>query len=136
MRISDWSSDVCSSDLPPGRTGHSRRCRRVRLLARVAHRRPAALRHPAQRHPLPLARAQCRGDLQTRTHHDAAWQAAGMSALAAETRKGSSQQAAGAGLLAAFVGLASSFAVVIQALLGLGPYQAEAASGLLDLSER
>src|SRR3546814_13087021 len=24
MRISDWSSDVCSSDLPPGRSGISR----------------------------------------------------------------------------------------------------------------
>src|SRR3546814_1097609 len=54
--------------------------------------------------------------------------------LAAETRKGFSLQAAGAGLLAAFVGFASSFAVVIQGLLGIGASPAEAASGLMALS--
>ncbi|HEY9536914.1 MAG TPA: benzoate/H(+) symporter BenE family transporter [Kiloniellaceae bacterium] len=57
-----------------------------------------------------------------------------MTALAAETRKGFSLQAAGAGLLAAFVGFASSFAVVIQGLLGIGASPAEAASGLMALS--
>src|SRR3546814_14295554 len=83
---------------------------------------------------LTMARAKCRVALQSRAHHDAAWQAAGMTALAAETRKGFSLQAAGAGLLAAFVGFASSFAVVIQGLLGIGASPAEAASGLLALS--
>src|SRR3546814_16909814 len=40
MRISDWSSDVCSSDLLPwrfqitvrGNVRHTRRCRRTRIL--------------------------------------------------------------------------------------------------------
>src|SRR3546814_3994638 len=30
MRISDWSSDVCSSDLPAARQNKSLQCRRVR----------------------------------------------------------------------------------------------------------
>ncbi len=47
---------------------------------------------------------------------------------------GFSLQAASAGLLAAFVGFASSFAVVIQGLLGIGASQAEAASGLMALA--
>jgi benzoate membrane transport protein len=47
---------------------------------------------------------------------------------------GFSLQAAGAGLLAAFVGFASSFAVVLQGLIGIGASQAEAASGLMALS--
>ncbi|MGD1875940.1 MAG: benzoate/H(+) symporter BenE family transporter [Kiloniellaceae bacterium] len=47
---------------------------------------------------------------------------------------GFSLQAAGAGVLAAFVGFASSFAVVLQGLLGIGASQAEAASGLMALS--
>ncbi len=45
-----------------------------------------------------------------------------------------SLQAAGAGLLAAFVGFAGSFAVVLQGLIGIGASQAEAASGLMALS--
>lgn len=43
-------------------------------------------------------------------------------------------QALTAGLLAAFVGFASSFAVVIQGLTSVGASQAEAASGLMALS--
>src|SRR3546814_17664496 len=42
MRISDWSSDLCSSDLRSrrgGRAGHSRACRfRARIVQRVADR--------------------------------------------------------------------------------------------------
>jgi len=45
-----------------------------------------------------------------------------------------SLQAAGAGLLAAFVGFFGSFAVVLQGLIGIGASQAEAASGLMALS--
>jgi benzoate membrane transport protein len=49
--------------------------------------------------------------------------------------KGSfSVQALAAGLLAAFVGFASSFAVIIQGLTAVGASQAEAASGLMALS--
>ncbi|MEQ8356618.1 MAG: benzoate/H(+) symporter BenE family transporter [Kiloniellaceae bacterium] len=47
---------------------------------------------------------------------------------------GFSLQAASAGLLAAFVGFASSFAVVLQGLIAIGASQAEAASGLMALS--
>ncbi len=39
-----------------------------------------------------------------------------------------------AGLLASFVGFASSFAVIIQGMTGVGASQAEAASGLMALS--
>src|SRR3546814_13981477 len=50
MRISDWSSDVCSSDLPPRRRGHAR-ASRLRCHARpTAH---AAPRLPATREGLP-----------------------------------------------------------------------------------
>ena len=45
-----------------------------------------------------------------------------------------SVQALAAGLLAAFVGFASSFAVIIQGLTNVGASQAEAASGLMALS--
>lgn len=45
-----------------------------------------------------------------------------------------SVQALAAGLLAAFVGFASSFAVIIAGLTGVGASQAEAASGLMALS--
>lgn len=47
---------------------------------------------------------------------------------------GFSLQAAGAGVLAAFVGFSSSFAVVLQGLDGIGASRAEAASGLMALS--
>ena len=57
-----------------------------------------------------------------------------MTEAAAEKGAGFSLQAAGAGLLAAFVGFASSFAVVVQGLAGIGASQAEAASGLMALS--
>ena len=57
-----------------------------------------------------------------------------MTEAAAEKGAGFSLQAAGAGLLAAFVGFASSFAVVVQGLVGIGASQAEAASGLMALS--
>src|SRR3546814_13569962 len=40
MRISDWSSDVCSSDLTAGRT--ARAAQRTALLARPADRRDLA----------------------------------------------------------------------------------------------
>ncbi|WP_374444386.1 benzoate/H(+) symporter BenE family transporter [Stella sp.] len=45
-----------------------------------------------------------------------------------------SLQAAVAGLLVAFVGFASSFAVVLQGLIAVGASQVEAASGLMALS--
>jgi benzoate membrane transport protein len=45
-----------------------------------------------------------------------------------------SLQALAAGVLAAFVGFASSFAVIIAGLTGVGASQAEAASGLMALS--
>src|SRR3546814_13864441 len=49
MRISDWSSDVCSSDLPPGaarrdapqRRGRSRMMEKLYLVARIADPRVA-----------------------------------------------------------------------------------------------
>ncbi|MGF7161151.1 benzoate membrane transport protein [Rhodoligotrophos appendicifer] len=47
---------------------------------------------------------------------------------------GLSLSALAAGLLAAFVGFASSFAVVVAGLRGVGATQAEAASGLMALS--
>ncbi len=47
---------------------------------------------------------------------------------------GFSLHALSAGLLAAFVGFASSFAVIISGLVGVGASQAEAASGLMALS--
>ncbi|NIA69050.1 benzoate/H(+) symporter BenE family transporter [Pelagibius litoralis] len=47
---------------------------------------------------------------------------------------GFSMQAASAGLLAALVGFASSFAVVLQGLDAIGASRAEAASGLMALS--
>src|SRR3546814_10757429 len=53
---------------------------------------------------------------------------------AVEKGAGFSLQAAGSGLLAAIVGFASSFAVVVQGLIGIGATQAEAASGLMALS--
>jgi benzoate membrane transport protein len=43
-------------------------------------------------------------------------------------------QAVSAGLLSAFVGIASSFAVIVQGLKGAGASSAEAASGLMALS--
>src|SRR5205085_11325189 len=49
-------------------------------------------------------------------------------------RKAFSPQALAAGVLAAFVGFASSFAVIITGLTGVGASQAEAASGLMALS--
>lgn len=45
-----------------------------------------------------------------------------------------SAQALAAGLLAAFVGVASSFAVIIQGVTAVGATQAQAASGLMALS--
>ncbi|BBK32904.1 benzoate membrane transport protein [Stella humosa] len=45
-----------------------------------------------------------------------------------------SAQAATAGLLASFVGFASSFAVVLQGLIAVGASRAEAASGLMALA--
>ena len=49
-------------------------------------------------------------------------------------RKDLSAQALAAGVLAAFVGFASSFAVIIRGLLAVGATQAQAASGLMALS--
>ena len=48
--------------------------------------------------------------------------------------KSFSIQALSAGILAAFVGFASSFAIIIQGLTAVGASQAEAASGLMALS--
>lgn len=45
-----------------------------------------------------------------------------------------SSQALAAGLLASIVGFASTFALVIKALMTVGATQAEAASGLMALS--
>ena len=45
-----------------------------------------------------------------------------------------SMQATGAGLLASFVGFASTFAVVLKGLVGVGASPAQAASGLLAVS--
>lgn len=45
-----------------------------------------------------------------------------------------SLQAVVAGLLSAFVGTASSFAVIVQGLTAVGASQAQAASGLMALS--
>ena len=45
-----------------------------------------------------------------------------------------SLQAVSAGLLSAFIGLASSFAVIVEGLRTVGATQAEAASGLMALS--
>lgn len=50
------------------------------------------------------------------------------------TTRGPSVPALAAGLLAAFVGFASSFAVVVQGLNAVGASRAEAASGLMALS--
>jgi benzoate membrane transport protein len=52
----------------------------------------------------------------------------------APASRGPSAPAISAGLLAAFVGFASSFAVVVQGLRAVGASQAEAASGLMALS--
>src|SRR5690606_30756105 len=82
----------------------------------------------------PLAHSQRGGALQPHPHDDARGQAGRMSEAAVEKGAGFSLQAAGAGLLAAIVGFASSFAVVIQGLIGIGASQAEAASGLMALS--
>jgi benzoate membrane transport protein len=48
--------------------------------------------------------------------------------------RGFSVQALAAGLLAAFVGFASSFAVIVAGLIGVGASQGEAASGLMALA--
>ena len=57
-----------------------------------------------------------------------------MTEAAASRAGGPSLQAAGAGLLVAVVGFSSSFAVVLQGLIGIGATEAEAASGLMALS--
>lgn len=55
-------------------------------------------------------------------------------AAPASSSRGPSLAAVAAGTLAAFVGFASSFAVVVQGLIAVGASQAEAASGLMALS--
>lgn len=57
-----------------------------------------------------------------------------MSGEAAAKGSGFSLQAVGTGVLVAFIGFSSSFAVVLQGLAGIGATQAEAASGLMVLS--
>src|SRR3546814_17593454 len=64
MRISDWSSDVCSSDLCPAVAGLSLRRDRLhpddargRLLAERKHKRRPRRRNPADRHRLRAGRA-------------------------------------------------------------------------------
>lgn len=49
-------------------------------------------------------------------------------------RHGFSFQALAAGVLAAFVGFASSFAVVVQGLIAVGADRGQATSGLMALS--
>src|SRR3546814_1883365 len=63
MRISDWSSDVCSSDLPPDgvhdTTGHAVR----RFLLRARRQPPAGCRAGGERSfggGLQIGRASCR----------------------------------------------------------------------------
>src|SRR3546814_20398007 len=81
MRISDWSSDVCSSDLPsPGQLQNGALVRRtarglcmtaqrearhaghsdIELAAAIAHRDPAALRLVMRRHDQRLLRTAWR----------------------------------------------------------------------------
>src|SRR3546814_10888449 len=77
MRISDWSSDVCSSDLAvlakaggngaPARTG-STRCRARR--AGEADRKPGAATHAAQERPDNVARTLWSGDGAWPPPHD------------------------------------------------------------------
>ncbi|WP_340117753.1 benzoate/H(+) symporter BenE family transporter [Pelagibius sp. 7325] len=57
-----------------------------------------------------------------------------MSDVTAAKGGGFSLQAVGTGVLVAFIGFSSSFAVVLQGLAGIGATQAEAASGLMVLS--
>ena len=57
-----------------------------------------------------------------------------MTGTASDKAGGLSLQALGTGVLVAFIGFASSFAVVLQGLKGIGASQAEAASGLMALS--
>jgi len=57
-----------------------------------------------------------------------------MSEATAAKGSGFSLQAVGTGVLVAFIGFSSSFAVVLQGLAGIGATQAEAASGLMVLS--
>src|SRR3546814_20455424 len=64
MRISDWSSDVCSSDLCPAVAGLSLRRDRLhpddargRLLAERKHKRRPRCRNPADRRRLRAGRA-------------------------------------------------------------------------------
>src|SRR3546814_51215 len=77
MRISDWSSDVCSSDLAP-RGGHPRRlrCRGVRRRPPTPHPRGRLLRDrgPAGRIGRPPTRRRPgRGAGMTRTDWTAVW---------------------------------------------------------------
>src|SRR3546814_15456039 len=46
MRISDWSSDVCSSDLRLFGEGHGIAAERLRLAGRVAARKPPVFEVP------------------------------------------------------------------------------------------
>src|SRR3546814_8940272 len=63
MRISDWSSDVCSSDLPAPRPAPHERAHRPRPSAHASTRaaRPARRRAPRGRAPRSdIGRASCR----------------------------------------------------------------------------
>src|SRR3546814_5576009 len=57
MRISDWSSDVCSSDLPPCAGAHRRRCARPGHDHKRDHRKLAPRHHHGENE---LGRASCR----------------------------------------------------------------------------
>src|SRR3546814_20598742 len=59
MRISDWSSDVCSSDLMPFQPGDGFRIQMVGRLVKQQEVRPLQ-QQPAKRHPPPLAAGQGR----------------------------------------------------------------------------
>src|SRR3546814_1042633 len=67
MRISDWSSDVCSSDLRPDQRPRPRAWLPAGRLDRraVAHRTEAASRESPRRRQAIHARA-CRGDARVR----------------------------------------------------------------------
>src|SRR3546814_10722261 len=67
MRISDWSSDVCSSDLSPGGGGSRAPKRQRRRASGVGwtswtrcHPTPAALLATLAKRPTQIGRASCR----------------------------------------------------------------------------
>src|SRR3546814_15209845 len=70
MRISDWSSDVCSSDLPPHVSDlHLRgRPRRSMLPTRAGHRR-SLIESPSTAHPLSCVRPFAHAGINMTVNH-------------------------------------------------------------------